>query len=33
MGENVNYKDFTIAKEIKLGKYTDKPPAHAIVGQ
>lgn len=30
---HVNFKDFCIAKEVKLGKYKeDRVPAHGIVG-
>jgi DNA polymerase zeta len=28
---HINYKDFIIAKEVKLAKYTGSLPAHAIV--
>ncbi|KRX00969.1 Ribonuclease H-like domain [Pseudocohnilembus persalinus] len=30
---HINLKDFILAKEVKLGKYSDIPPAHAIIGE
>ncbi|EGR33649.1 hypothetical protein IMG5_047210 [Ichthyophthirius multifiliis] len=32
LNNQINFKDFVIAKEVKLGKYGDNKPPHAVVG-